>query len=119
MVFDSKCEITCTFGPVVMLISRAKSTFSFASMFNAFFVSPTELFTVRSATARFFDNDGDVNDCLRSVDVRRLGEADVVFAFVEFCRDGVPMTLLSDNGTFDILLMPSFLLRSCALFRNL
>lgn len=84
-------------------------------MFSAFIASDTVLLTVRNATARFF-TDGDVVDGLRSVDGRRFGDA--VFDLVECCRDGVDLTLLSVNGTFDILLMPSFLLRFCALSRH-
>lgn len=97
-----------------MFISNAKSTFSFASKFSVFFVSETELFTVRNATARFFV-DGEELDAVCSVDGRRFGE---FFAFTDCCLDGVAFALLSLNGTFDILLMPSFLLRFCAFSKN-
>lgn len=108
----SLAHITCTFGPVVILISNAKSTFSFASMFIGLAMSCT----VRNATARFLKFGDAAVDGFRSFDARRFGET--VFDFIDCCRVGVADTLLSVSGTFDILLMPSFLLRFCALSKH-
>lgn len=125
-------SFTCTFGPVVMLISTATS-FSLASIFSEFFDSASdEPAPVRKAIARFFfvgelftaDDDvvADDGNCLRSVDNWRrfVGDTEDVFDLIESCLDGVvTLTLFSVNGTFDILLMPSFLLRFCAFSKTL
>lgn len=111
-----------------MLISTATS-FSLASIFTEFFDSTTdEPAPVRSATARFFfvgelfTADNELDDGFRSVDNwrRLVGDTEFLFALIESCRDGVAtFTLLSVNGTFDMLLMPSFLLRFCAFSKTL
>lgn len=99
-----------------MLISTAKS-FSFASKFSVFFdfstdVEPPPL--PRDATARFLMvGDADNDEDFRLIDdwpPRFDGEAEAAAPF-DLIADGVAtMTLLSVN-TFDILLMPSRLLR--------
>lgn len=112
-------SFTCTFDPVVMLISTATS-FSLVSMFSDFFdfsINDEPLLT--PPTARFFMvGDADNDDDFRLIDdwPRFDGDADAAapFDFIEsFFNDAegvVTFALLSVN-TFDILLMPSLLLR--------
>lgn len=104
-----------------MFISNAKSTFSFVSMLTDFFRSKSTLL-LRNVTARFLDN-GDtgfvVVNCFCSLDTRRFGDDDADFDDFSAFLTGVSFTLLLGvNGTFDISLIPSFLLRFCALSRN-
>lgn len=110
-----------------MIFISTATSFSLASIFNVFFDSTNDKllppFAVRNAMARFLvdgddDSDDDADAGFRSDDAWRRcfdGDADDGFDdFMESC-----LTLFSANGTFDILLMPSFLLRFCALSKIL
>lgn len=111
---------TCTFGPVVIFISRAKSIFSsdvsmatvlLCSMSIAVLVLAVAVCTATARVRADCTAPTTVAECLLSLDIRAFGEADVVF-FTEDWRACVGLiVLLGVNGTFDMLLIPSFLLR--------
>lgn len=102
-------HFTCTFDPVVMLISTAKS-FSLPSIFSDLLDFSTNNEPPRFLIVGDPINDGDDRQCFEGDDAVVVFDGVVPF---------VTLTLFSVNGTFDILLMPSFLLRFCALSKNL
>lgn len=109
-----------------MFISNAKSTFSFASMLTACLratsiVVPLLLVAVCTASARdLVDGDAAVVAVVfLSTDIRDFGEAVAPFDFIDTWRAGVALfALLGVNGTFDMLLIPSFLLRFWTLSKH-
>lgn len=72
------------------------------------------LVAVCTASARdLVDGDADVVAAVfLSIDIRDLGEAEAPFDFMDTWRAGVGLfVLLGVNGTFDMVLIPSFLPR--------